>query len=316
MKLGFGKFLNGPFNQTTIENALQKLTAAITGHWNVEHKEDGTHSAITADALTVAAGDLGVGTVGSDLNPTETDTYDLGTQSSEPTRPFYAWRTLRLGTSLEWCGTNTGASGDFVAAWTDSRSGSNRLTASNVATSQTWTIDAFGTDVAIFGGSYTIGGVLLVGTRIPNLSVALLASGAYYEGTRSTAMGYWIAVAHSAGNFTASTGSWTVDSGDQLVYRYTLIGKTMILSWSIANSDVSAGSVLRLAIPGSFTAAQTINGVHEARDNGGVAVFATCRTVSGQAYIELYPTAGTTGTWAITSSDNTATIGTFAFEVS
>lgn len=142
------------------------------------------------------------------------------------------------------------------------------------------------------------------------------AAGAITERARSAAMGEWTAVAYNAANFTASSGNWTVDAGDQLVYKYTLVGKTMTLAWSIANTDVSAGSILRLAIPGGFTAASNASGVHEARDSGAAAVLATCRAASGQAYIELYPSAGTAGTWTITAADNTTSLGTFTFEIS
>lgn len=128
-------------------------------------------------------------------------------------------------------------------------------------------------------------------------------------------MGWWQDVTYAAGNFTASAGAWTVDAGDQNLYRWTLVGKTMTLTWDIAATDVTVGGVLRLAIPGGFTAAKLAYGVHRASDNGAAHVMAVCRTPgAGVGYIELFPTAAG-GAFAATAADNTATAGTFSFEV-
>ncbi len=67
--------------------------------------------------------------------------------------------------------------------------------------------------------------------------------------------GDWIDVPYSAGNFTAN-GSlvWTVDSGDQLVFKYWLKDKALIINLGIANSTLSgvASNELIVAIPGGF----------------------------------------------------------------
>ena len=118
----------------------------------------------------------------------------------------------------------------------------------------------------------------------------------------------------SAGNFTASAGTWTVDSGDVITYAYTVVGKTMTLTWAIQSTDVSAGSVLRLAIPGGYTAAREAYGVYRATDAGAAAVAAVCNVLASGTYVQLFATMGGTA-WTITAGDNTNTQGTLTFEV-
>jgi hypothetical protein len=79
------------------------------------------------------------------------------------------------------------------------------------------------------------------------------------ERDRSVAMGEWINVAYSAGNFTAGTGTWTVEEEDQLTLKYTLIGKTAILVLTLVNTTVSdITAYLAVALP--FTSTGTIVG--------------------------------------------------------
>lgn len=66
--------------------------------------------------------------------------------------------------------------------------------------------------------------------------------------------GAWISPSYSAGNFTASSGTWTVDSGDINAYSYRLVGRTLHVNFNAAATDVSATPVsLQVAIPGGFT---------------------------------------------------------------
>lgn len=65
----------------------------------------------------------------------------------------------------------------------------------------------------------------------------------------------WSDVAFSAGNFTGSgTITWTVASGDQGVFRYVEIGKTMFVTVQLNTTTVSGtGSDLRLTVPNGRT---------------------------------------------------------------
>lgn len=72
----------------------------------------------------------------------------------------------------------------------------------------------------------------------------------------------WTSVAFSAGNFTSSNvGAWTVESGDQITYKYMILGKTMFLNIGLTNTSLSANSdSLSVAIPASKTAAAETRG--------------------------------------------------------
>src|SRR5262249_30034152 len=52
-----------------------------------------------------------------------------------------------------------------------------------------------------------------------------------YEKGRTTPLGHWIAIAYSAGLFSANTGTWTVEAGDFSGMAYTVMGKTMLLTF-------------------------------------------------------------------------------------
>jgi hypothetical protein len=92
----------------------------------------------------------------------------------------------------------------------------------------------------------------------PGAASTVSAAGAYFERSRSVALGEWTQVAYNAGNFsTSSAALWTVDAGDQAVFSYMLVGKTITVSIEINTSTVSAGGTagnLRVVLPGGFVA--------------------------------------------------------------
>jgi hypothetical protein len=102
VKFSVGKFLSGPFNATTIEGALQKITAPITAIWSAQHKEDGTHGDVTVDTLEVTDPDQ-EGNVTGSLVPT-TATQDLGAviELSGVARRVRPWRDLTLSGDITW----------------------------------------------------------------------------------------------------------------------------------------------------------------------------------------------------------------------
>lgn len=120
-------------------------------------------------------------------------------------------------------------------------------------------------------------------------------------------------VAHSGGNFTAGSGSWTVASGDQTTFAYVEIGKIMVVTFVLVNTSVSATpSDLRIAIPNSKTAARSMSaGMFAYNENGTAGVGPA--SVSGTT-IFLYKTLAAPA-WS-TSTDTTSMQGTLVFEVS
>ena len=132
------------------------------------------------------------------------------------------------------------------------------------------------------------------------------------ERGRSVVLGEFTAVAHAGGNFTAATGSWTVASGDQLTFGYSLVGKMLTVVFTIATSSVSATPAsLRIAIPGGFTAAKQMYNMCLIVDNGtrvvGEAQVAAAGTV---IIIARYDAAN-----LATATDTTSVVGQITFEV-
>src|SRR5262249_39827771 len=60
-----------------------------------------------------------------------------------------------------------------------------------------------------------------------------------------------------SGNFSSDVGTWTVDSGDQVAFAYSLEGKTMTMSVFLSPTSVSgAPAGLRVTVPGGFSIAR------------------------------------------------------------
>jgi hypothetical protein len=97
--------------------------------------------------------------------------------------------------------------------------------------------------------------------------------GSIAERNRSIAMGAWQNVPFSAGNFTGA-GSMTVTltSGDQVRYRYMVIGESMWVEVDLRGIDIGGTPSLsiQIAIPGGFSATANNQGWNVLRvtDNG------------------------------------------------
>jgi hypothetical protein len=94
VRIGIGKFLRDGPTQASIEGAFRRVTAAVSAGFQREHKEDGTHTEITADGLTIS----------SDVAQASLATHDSTFTTASP--------DVQSGTSL----TSTGAGGLSIAA--------------------------------------------------------------------------------------------------------------------------------------------------------------------------------------------------------
>lgn len=127
-------------------------------------------------------------------------------------------------------------------------------------------------------------------------------------------LGVWTDVAYNAATFTASTGTWTVDVGDQTALRYTLVGKTMTVAFDIRASDVSATPTgLQIAIPGGHVCATGTRTAFVYQDAGGASALGLAAVLAAGTVIALSKLGG--GTWTTTTADNTLAIGQITFEV-
>lgn len=133
------------------------------------------------------------------------------------------------------------------------------------------------------------------------------------ERGRTTGVGEWVSVAHDGANFTASAGSWTVASGDQVTFGYTLVGKTMTVSFVLNTTSLSGTPAsIRITIPGSFVSAKAEVSMCRVNDNGTERI-ALVSTTAGGTLLTITLTAA--GVNFSASTDNTSVQGQMTFEV-
>lgn len=141
----------------------------------------------------------------------------------------------------------------------------------------------------------------------------ITSGGELYERGRSAAIGDWTDVAHDAGNFTASAGTWTVASGDQTTFAYSIVGKSLVVTFSLFTTSVSTTPAeLRIAIPGSYTAAKVAYAPVLIVDNG-TRTMGTARTAAAGSTIVIEREDAGNFT---ASTNNTAVVGQIVIPVS
>ena len=174
-----------------------------------------------------------------------------------------------------------------------------------------------GSNANLYLGDYAalMSGLSPSDSRIEGLLCAnAMATSGYFERSRTTRMDEWIQVAFSAGNFTASTGSWTLTSGDQITFAYSLSGTTATVSFSLDTTTVSATpSALQITLPGGLTATRRMGGSFAYVDNG-TAGTGLWRVEASDTKLYLYKNLGVPA-WTA-STNNTYAEGVARFEVS
>jgi hypothetical protein len=144
----------------------------------------------------------------------------------------------------------------------------------------------------------------------------LLASGKYVASNgRAVGDGIWTTPAYNAGNFTASSGTWTVDSGDVGALTYTITGaKMMTVCFIIQSTDVSATpTTLSILIPGSYVAASSVRNLLQVADAGTFGTGVVRVSAAGSTIDIFRSTSG--AAWTSTSSDNTDILGQITFPI-
>lgn len=129
----------------------------------------------------------------------------------------------------------------------------------------------------------------------------------------------WTDVTFAAGDFTANGSmTWTVASGDVASYRWTEIGKTMIVSVWLNTTTVggTVNSELRVAVPNGRTIGSTSqsyagSGAAMVVDNG-VHRAASWAANPGVTYVSIQVAFG--GNWTL-STNNTYIAATFVFPI-
>lgn len=101
--------------------------------------------------------------------------------------------------------------------------------------------------------------------------VALYLSGGLFERGRATAAGEWTAIPFNAGDFTGSGSmTWTVESGDVVTLRYTLLGKTVLIDFAIEGTTVGGtpDTSLLVALPAGLVPATSFHSACVVSDDG------------------------------------------------
>jgi hypothetical protein len=110
-----------------------------------------------------------------------------------------------------------------------------------------------------------------------------------YEKQRTTPLGHWKTYPYSAGNFTANTGTWTVEAGDVTNLTYMLIGKTLFVDFNLLGTSVSGSPTqLRILIPEALSVAVSAGGNPFFYSQDGYATSLVGIAVLTGAYLTLY----------------------------
>lgn len=233
-----------------VYDELVPMIAGLHQWSDAEHNGDGTHSDITASTVTISETLTVDGVVDGPLNfntvadPINIDGVSIGPETRFSFSPGGGGSTAGV-TSLEFESTRS-----FIPATDGNRD-----------------IGYTGDTMRRWRNVYFTGGV-----EGPYIS----ATTALYERNRPTPLGEWDSVAFAAGNFTGTgTQTWTLTAPDQADFKYTLIGKTMLVKVQLAATSVGgvAATGLQVVIPGGFTAASVAyNAAAFMLDNGVLAV--------------------------------------------
>lgn len=73
---------------------------------------------------------------------------------------------------------------------------------------------------------------------------------------REEGQGRWVHVSYNSSHFSASAGTWEVQSGDQRLFAYAVIGDMMTVAFNFVGTSLTGvGNELRLQIPGAYNIA-------------------------------------------------------------
>jgi hypothetical protein len=303
-----------------LRTEFEQFVIRMLAMWHVQHKDDGTHGAITADSITVTA-NSDTGATGDVAGVTGTFSGNVTAQDGGAQET-----TIGLVGSTTANDGSVGAGVDLASVWAllfnDAGGGSDRrwILIDLVSGMTPFMVrKASGGAFFIQPGPISHGAGMVANLGNPNDSFRggfwdAIYVNAIYRASSSIAEGVWTPVAYAAGNFTASAGTWTVDAGDQSEFEFMLNGDTMFVNFSIFNTDVSnAGAVLRITIPNGMTCATDIQFPIRIL-NAGVSAVGLAVVQAGNTFIECFATIGAAG-FSITAADDTYVIGAIFFKV-
>lgn len=138
------------------------------------------------------------------------------------------------------------------------------------------------------------------------------------ERGRLTANGVWSSVPFNPANFVGS-GAMTVSVGSQVVFAYTLYGKTMLITF-VLNSVTIGGTpdtYIKIRIPGGYTSGRTAVSSIIAFNNSatvGSLAYALMQAPSATTEPYVFCALAVSGSWAA-SAAFTSLYGQICFEI-
>jgi hypothetical protein len=124
-----------------------------------------------------------------------------------------------------------------------------------------------------------------------------------YEKQRTTPMGHWKTYPYSAGNFSANTGTWTVDAGDVINITYALIGKTLFVDFNLISTSVNGSPTqLRIVIPEAMSPSSGVGGTPFFYSQDGGATFLVGAAIFTGSFLTLYRDLTNLTAWTTTTN--------------
>ena len=298
-----------------LNNALDFIQTKINAIWGIEHDGDGHHTDITATSVT----STGAVTVTGEGSFTENVTAQAGEDDYQ----------VEIGNVNAGTVPNSTVAGIAMAITDGWVMGTRASQSPNVNGGNEWVafykkvstaepalrlVDDSTNIILALNSTFTASRGVALGEDATGKRFAAVHALAYYEsGTR---IGAWTTPSYNAGDFTASAGTWTVDSGDVITYAYTTVHKLMTVAFEIHTTDVSATPVtLRIAVPGGATIAKQMRNVITVINAGAAATSGNVVAIAGTTYLSCYVDFTGTSTWTATAADNTYVLGQITFEV-
>ncbi len=95
---------------------------------------------------------------------------------------------------------------------------------------------------------------------IQNIPAYVMYDGTQFNLINPQSSGRWLTPTFSAGDFTSSAGTWTVEAGDVTTYAYTINGKMMTVAFNLVSTAPASVAMISLyiKIPASKTATKTM----------------------------------------------------------
>lgn len=319
-----------PFPTLTFPQVLENATRAefeaflslLVGWLRAQHKDDGSHGAITADSVAVS----GAVTIGTTLAVVGTGSFNDNVTADADGNPVIIGSFGSTDAGFDATAGSGVASSHWRIVAKNGTGPGHRLEFRDMRDSSR-SVQFYFADSAVGSGvvNYSMLPVANVdlnfgedaaGKRLGEANFSIIRSdNGLYERRRTLAIGEWTTPTYAAGNYTASAGTWTLPNGAaQVTYAYAVIGKLMTVMFEIEGTSVSAApGTLGLAIPGGFTAAKKTRALFQAIDKG-TAGTGVARVDAAGTVINFQASIAGAG-WTTTAANDTSVRGQMTFEI-